>query len=105
MTKQARELAELMGWDNFEKVGTGYWCSPPQNTDLKKRPIPAYDTDRNAMHKVHKVLKERGLWEKFISLCFGKPNHIKVSRKELYIFLNDLPGQVQAAIQVMKEAK
>ena len=107
MSKQARELAELMGWTDFEKVGTGYWCSPPQSIDLKKRPLPAYDTDRNAMAEVHKVRHEQGLWGKFLRRWdnYSGPHSDAMLYKRVYFLLNDPEGQVQAAIQVLKEAK
>ncbi len=107
MSKQARELAELMGWTHVEEPGMGgtliYWLSPQD----KSEKFPKYDTDRNAMREVHKVLHERGLWDEFLDcwhggdLPFGAFNEYSA----MWVFLNDLPGQVQAAIQVLKEDK
>ena len=118
MSKQARELAELMGYErqnrNKNELEIYRWLAP-DGTPLRHEftwskvadaALPAYDTDRNAMREVHKVLHERGLWDEFEDTFFSS-NYIdyKGDCNGLYAFLNDLPGQVQAAIQVLKEGE
>ena len=105
MSKQERVLAELMGWKFEERqvdpdCKVKGWWSPSGSCGY----IPDYDTDRNAMHEVHKVLWERRLWDEFEKAYCDKvrPRH---ANDWIYRFLNDLPGQVQAAIKVLKEAK
>lgn len=111
MSEEAQELAELMGWTHNDDC----WINPKGRYNLyNPNYVPAYDTDLNAMREVWKVLKEWGLWDDFI----GEFNAIHISgRNPSYIlhaiifqpwfifqFLNDLPGQVQAAIKVLKGA-
>ena len=74
--------------------------------------IPSYDTDYNAMAEVWKVLKERGLWVAFLrewethmGIHLGWAEGVGLEPDMVYDFLNDLPGQIDAAIKVMKEAK
>lgn len=104
-----RELAELISPETYcicvrpNPDGGRCACSAPLT--------PAYDTDLNDMRDVWKVLKEKGLWDEFY-LTWEKG---RVDEWEAWIddcnysaywhFLNDLPGQVKAAIQVLKEAK
>jgi len=57
------------------------------------------DMDAADMQDVYPVLKERGLWDEFVGVYFACNNG------SWYHFLNDLPGQVQAAIKVLGEAK
>jgi len=106
MSKQARELAELMGWkpitDN-PNISSYQWIRPDQTFAYE---IPDYPNDLNAMREVWKVLHERGLWHAFMDTCFGDDFAILPAfdiDKAVYIFLNDLPGQVEAAIKVLRE--
>ena len=104
MSKQAREpnvvLAELMG--DEEQI-----CE-----SLRGNWNP--DTDPNAMREVWKVLKERGLWDEFLfqfRLQLWYQDKLKLANcgdhqhygfALIHDFLNDLSGQVQAAIKVLK---
>ncbi len=65
----------------------------------------AYDIDLNAMREVWKVLKERGLWDEFLYRwdCQTDGDEPEWTESKTYHFLNDLPGQVKAAIKVLKE--
>ena len=96
-----RELAELIGW----KVWQGAWKEPRIVLSNSKTISLHLDTDHNAMRKVWKVLHERGLWDEFWCAVQGKHGHAPTSMNSSdgYHFLNDLPGQVQAAIKVLRE--
>lgn len=70
--------------------------------------LPAYDTDLNAMREVWKFLKVRGLFDRFWKTYWGmsvKPFHVENLGACFYHMNNDLPGQVKAAIKVLKEAQ
>ena len=107
----ARVLAELMGWILEIRVISppgqipadaveGWW--PPGGKCTAK--LPAYDTDLNAMREVWKVLKERGRWEDFY-IAWAKMGDGDTSIDGFLQFLNDLPGQIKAAIKVLKEVQ
>ena len=105
MSEQARELAELMGWKcpvdtRGDSQPTHLWMKP----DGGWGHLPAYDTDLNAMREVWAVLKERGLWGRFQSTYINDVTEF-LDDEFLYSFLNDLPGQVTAAIKVFEEAQ
>ena len=97
MTDNQR-LAELMGW----KEDDDYFYFH----NLHK-----YDTELNAMREVWKVLKEQAIWINFIDAWvllhfehMGVPYPNSSSLRNAAIinaFVNDLPGQVQAAIEVL----
>ncbi|MEE8470093.1 MAG: hypothetical protein V3S51_02050 [Dehalococcoidia bacterium] len=120
----ARVLAELMGWtiqkpdtpcchDKSCKNNSKYrWIRPnghpatrefmlPESADFW---LPAYDTDLNAMREVWKVLKERGLWDEFLYRwdCQTDGDEPEWTESKTYHFLNDLSGQVKAAIKVLE---
>ena len=129
MSEQARELAELVeaewrfecpkctgSWfgtsDGLSEYCTGHckdeykqgchWSGSSENC----RRWPDYDTDLNAMREVWAVLKERGLWDEFLlAWQMDKDKSSSYWRAWIYAFLNDLPGQITAAIKVLKEAK
>ncbi len=111
MSKQARELAELMGWKHGV-VGVVVCWQTPEGLLFKglEHDGPCFDTDHNAMHEVHKVLYERGLFNEAWKVYWGmsgkdNANELLSIPDCIHYWLNDLPGQVQAAIQVFKEAK
>jgi len=105
MSEANKDLAELMGWKYEARkesppgqvpvdwVGPCWW-SP----EGKEASPPAYNTDHNAMATVYLVLKERGLWDEFIKQWDKDRGYAG----DMYAFLTDLPGQVQAAIKVLK---
>ena len=98
-----KELAELLGWhQNKARWPRKYgetWLSPNRK---RWNRVPRFDTDLNAMREVWTVLKERGLWGKFQSAYVNDVTEF-LDDEFLYSFLNDLPGQVEAAIKVLKE--
>ncbi len=105
----ARVLAELMGWEcqvdtRGDSQPTHLWMKPDDGGEIRQwAHLPDYPTDLNAMCEVWKVLKERGLWVEFeVAWKSANPTF---HRPWLYYFLNDLPGQVKAAIKVFKGAQ
>lgn len=99
----AQVLAKLLEWTDHRH---GYWNNPQG----KMSDPPAYDTDLNAMREVWHVLKERRLWEAFVAKWTGvysedKPILFLDAPAWLDAFLNDLSGQIKAAIKVLKEAQ
>jgi hypothetical protein len=59
----------------------------------------------NAMLKVWRVLKERELWDRFLREWDNYSGYDSDSMyyERVHFFLNDLPGQVKAAIKVLKD--
>jgi len=115
MAEQARVLAELMGWKltadpyNHWKFilidHLGDMVIGGNDAEEVWEDIPVYDTDLNAMREVWKVLKERGLWDSFMEAWFAQLPIMDSVELWLYTFLNDLPGQVEAAIKVLEKGQ
>ena len=99
-------LAELLGWDQLtDAEGDPYWRDPERSYP---HDMPEYDTDHNAMLDVWEVIQERGLWKDFLATWYFKKRHVVeyeflIKDDDLYRFLNDQPGQVEAAIKVLQE--
>jgi len=106
MSKETQELAELLGW-KFEgrKIGSMTYMEGWWSPEGKNAIYPDYDTDLNAMREVWKVLYERGLWGEFYKTWDVEIDncHTLKAPAAFYRFLNNLPGQVQAAIKVLKK--
>lgn len=102
MSEQARELAELMGW-KFNKIVGWYHPDTCPEIMVDIGIHPAYDTDLNAMREVWKVLWDKGLWLTF-EMAWQRQQRA-IHADWVYEMLNDLPGQVTAAIKVFKEGK
>lgn len=116
----AQVLAELMGytareitdgrqadfWELLKPDGTRY-MSGAANEDMAMESGPRFPTDLNAMREAWKVLKEQGLWDEFVDAWSNQSgmDGLKLFHDWLYEFLTDLPGQVKAAIKVLKEAQ
>jgi len=117
-----QKLAELLGWQWIKHHTPGGpeegWWSPD---GIEIEPKPKYDTDHNAMAAVYPVLEKRGLWTRFVN-AYKHSSHITdedwvesyknkdtdgvmayLNTVALYYFLNDLPGQVKAAIRVLEK--
>jgi len=95
-----RDLFDLVGF----KARRGYGR---YHHEIHRKKPPGYDTDLNAMREVWWVLKERGLWRRFMDTLWDTTDFgpRDAWTDELYIMLNDLPGHIKAAIQVLKEAQ
>lgn len=76
------------------------WDGPDEECRL----TPDYDKDHNAWVAIRLALDGKCLWSNFIAHWQSQGvfpwDYMKPS--EVYGFLNDLPGQVDAAIEVMK---
>ena len=111
---QARELAELIWPEHYCKCN--YTTEPTVEICgiCEKWIGPKLDTDLNAMRGVWQVLKEKGLWGEFLKVYqsngdiipsqFYSSIHIERERST-YHFLFDSPGQVEAAVKVLKRGK
>ncbi len=105
-----RELAWLMGWTKCTKqppfhsreIGERCWFNALTNTHSD---LPNYHTDMHAMRKVWVELWKRGVWSKFLwKACgFEAEDPGELLAADIYLFLDDLPGQVTTAIRVLKE--
>lgn len=77
-----------------------------EGTDDECRRVPDYDDpdEMGAWVPVWKSIKERGLWNEFIAYWQSKGTFKwdYMKPKEVYDLLNDLPGQVKAAIKVLE---
>ena len=93
MSKQARELAKLMGWTKYADG----WLFQNKITFVNDP-----HTDLNAMAEVWKVLHKQGLWFKFWDEWWDNSEQLEFCNS-IYPFLNDLPGQVEAAITVLRK--
>ena len=67
------------------------------------RLTPDYDKDHNAWIVIHLALDGKCLWDEFFDAWveIDGPFHRSVA-DATYRFINDLPGQVDAAIEVMR---
>ena len=104
-----KELAGLLGWEHLYDINdndgtllSSYGRPPNERPECFKR-LPAYDTDLNAMRGAWKVLKERGLWDSFKDAWFAQLPIEDTAEVWEYRFFTDLPGQVEAAIKVLKK--
>jgi len=105
MSKENTELSELMGW-KYEERQLGKdckltsWWGPKGINQL----LPAYNTDLNAMREVWKVIYEKGQWGEFLKAWDLQDNcHALKIQTLFYRMPTDLPGQVKAAIKVLKK--
>ena len=99
-----RRLVKLLGW----KVWQGVWSKPRIVLPYSNRTISlALDKDLNALAHVWRELKERGLWDDFLSV-YEHGCQAKVEKwmdyMEIYAFLTDPKGQVEAAMEVLEKA-
>lgn len=103
----ARVLAELMGWIHIIELDSGLAGFHSRNISHAPHPIPDYPNDLNAMREVWQVLQERGLWDRFLHEWdnYAGYDSDAMYYKRVHAFLNDLPGQVKAAIKVLEEAQ
>jgi len=73
-------------------------------TDEECRLTPDYDKDHNAWTVIHLALDGKCLWDEFFDEWVeidGGPFHRSIA-DAIRKFLNNLPGQVDAAIAVLK---
>jgi len=117
MTKAARELLELMGCRVRKNCKGCYDLVIPFGVnrvdfvepDAPWSAAPDLEHDLNALAEVWKVLKEKGLWEEFWRTYSGMGVHpVGVNdtiAKSVHLFLTDTKGQIEAARDVLKEAK
>lgn len=107
-----RELAWLMGWTKCTKqppfhsreFGERCWFHPL--TDTHRDGLPNYyGTNMQDIREVWVELWKRGVWSKFLwETCgFEAETPGELLAADIYLFLDDLPGQVNNAIRVMKE--
>lgn len=79
-----------------------------KGTDDECRRVADYDKDHNAWQVIRLALDGKCLWGEFVA-AWAEVQGIEtygagadLDWRMLYTFLNDLPGQVDAAIEVMK---
>lgn len=70
-------------------------------TDEECSLTPDYDKDHNAWVAIRLALDGKCVWRDFMDAWSFRPGGRRSDSDWMYAFLNDLPGQVDAAIQVM----
>jgi hypothetical protein len=95
------ELAQLLGWKTWQ----GAWKEPRVLFGNGKSISLHFDTDANSMREVWVALWKRGVWSEFLwKACgFESEDPGELLAADIYLFLDDLPGQVKTAIKVLKD--
>lgn len=78
------------------------WCGWSGSTEECRR-VPDYDKDHNAWVLIRLALDGKCLWDEFLAYwqSQGTFSWDYMKPREVYKFISDLPGQVDAAVEVM----
>lgn len=101
IAERNEELAELLGWQMY---GFGFILPDKQTYVID------FHNDLDDMKEVWKVLYKQDRWMEFCEAwtdeaCPKKENYGWSCGEWTYRFLNDLPGQVRAAIKVLRDGE
>lgn len=102
------ELAELLRW----KIWQGAWTEPRVVFGNGRSISLDFHTDHNSMSEVCWALRDRGLWDEFLFQWIHDrsesdslyPDNMppQMNFNTMFTLLNDLSGQVVAAIRVLR---